>query len=253
MSLLDAFDLGLATATAGLPHQAAAARLAELTFVRENPYTLWLYHLHALIRSTLRTADDATDDRWTDADRQAAAERALTALGQQWRAAPGPSRRLLVGCLRQGLALARDHRLSLGWLTDAAYAYTDDYVWEPLPRPAVAAPKPPPPASWDAWPAIPMHWTTNPSARCRNGLPPPACAGYSSPPASCRHAMRISPSSPTGSHEPLPKSQRGTPISFVRSPGGTSSATLADAQPAAVTPTPRTRATAATSLPPSTS
>ncbi|MFB7185485.1 hypothetical protein ACFC0C_22320 [Streptomyces sp. NPDC056178] len=162
MSLLDAFDLGLATATAGLPHQAAAARLAELTFVRENPYTLWLYHLHALIRSTLRTADDATDDRWTDADRQAAAERALTELGQQWRAAPGPSRRLLVGCLRQGLALARDHRLGLGWLTDAAY--TDDYVWEPLPRPAVAAPnprRPPPgtpgPRSPCTGPRIPRH------------------------------------------------------------------------------------------------
>ncbi|MFG2631050.1 ATP/GTP-binding protein [Streptomyces sp. NPDC048473] len=136
VSLLDAFDLPLATATAGLPHQAAAARLVERPFVRENPYALWPYHLHALIRSTLRTADDATDDRWTDADWQAAATRALTALGEQWRAAPGPGRRLLVGALRQGLALARDHRLDLGWLTDAAYAYTDDYVWEPLPLPA---------------------------------------------------------------------------------------------------------------------
>ncbi|MFF3129312.1 hypothetical protein ACFVRD_45570 [Streptomyces sp. NPDC057908] len=62
------FDLGLATATAGLPHQAAAARLAERPFVRENPYALWPYHLHAMTRSTLRTADNATDDRWTDAD-----------------------------------------------------------------------------------------------------------------------------------------------------------------------------------------
>ncbi|MFG3532723.1 ATP/GTP-binding protein [Streptomyces sp. NPDC047917] len=136
VSLLDAFDLPLATATAGLPHQAAAARLVERPFVREDPYALWPYHLHALIRSTLRTADDATDDRWTDADWQAAAERALHALGEQWRTVPGPGRRLLVGCLRQGLALARDHRLDLGWLTDAAYAYTDDYVWEPLPLPA---------------------------------------------------------------------------------------------------------------------
>ncbi|MCT2546224.1 ATP/GTP-binding protein [Streptomyces atratus] len=136
VSLLDAFDLPLATATAGLSHQAAAARLVERPFVRENPYALWPYHLHALIRSTLRTADDATDDRWTDADWQAAAERALAALGEQWRTTSGPGRRLLVGCLRQGLALARDHRLDLGWLTDAAYAYTDDYVWEPLPLPA---------------------------------------------------------------------------------------------------------------------
>lgn len=60
----------------------------------------------------------------------------LAALGEQWRTSSGPGRRLLVGCLRQGLVLARDHRLDLGWLTDAAYAYTDDYVWEPLPLPA---------------------------------------------------------------------------------------------------------------------
>ncbi|MFF5491543.1 ATP/GTP-binding protein [Streptomyces virginiae] len=135
VSLLDAFDLPLATQTAGLTHQAAAARLIERPFVRHDPFALWPYNLHALIRSTLRTADDATDDRWTDADWRAAATRALAALGEQWRAAAGPDRRLLVGCLRQGLALARDHRLDLDWLTDAAHAYTDDYVWEPLPLP----------------------------------------------------------------------------------------------------------------------
>ena len=135
VSLFDAFDLDLATRAAGVTHQAAAARLVERPFVREDPFALWPYHLHALIRSTLRTADDATDDRWTDADWQAAAERALGALGEQWKTAAGPDRRLLVGCLRQGLALARDHRLDLGWLAEAAYAYTADYVWEPLPLP----------------------------------------------------------------------------------------------------------------------
>ncbi|MBT2505887.1 hypothetical protein J7I98_08230 [Streptomyces sp. ISL-98] len=135
VSLFDAFDLDLATRAAGLTHQAAAARLVERPFVRNDPFALWPHHLHALIRSTLRTADDATDDRWTDADWRAAATRALDALGEQWRITAGPDRRLLVGCLRQGLALARDHRLDLGWLADAAYAYTDDYVWEPLPLP----------------------------------------------------------------------------------------------------------------------
>ncbi|MEU2956708.1 hypothetical protein [Streptomyces xanthochromogenes] len=45
----------------------------------------------------------------------------------------------LVACLRQGLRLAREHRLGdLGWLTDAAFAYTDDSVWEPLSPPASA-------------------------------------------------------------------------------------------------------------------
>ncbi|TDU80673.1 hypothetical protein [Streptomyces sp. KS 21] len=136
VSLVDAFDLPLATAAAGLSHLSAAARLVERPFVRHDPFALWPYHLHALIRSTLRTADDATDDRWTDTDWQRAAARALAALGAQWQTSSGPDRRLLVGCLRQGLALARDHRLELGWLTDAAWAYTDDYVWEPLPLPA---------------------------------------------------------------------------------------------------------------------
>ncbi|MFH9959051.1 ATP/GTP-binding protein [Streptomyces roseolus] len=146
VSLLDAFDLDLATRTAGLPHQAAAARLVERPFVRTDEFALWPHHLHALIRSTLRTADDATDDRWTDADWHAAAARALDALGEQWRTATGPNRRLLVGCLRQGLALARDHRLDLGWLTDAAQAYTADYVWEPLPLPDADAAGPATPA-----------------------------------------------------------------------------------------------------------
>ncbi|MFD8288018.1 ATP/GTP-binding protein [Streptomyces lavendulae] len=133
VSLLDAFDLPVATAAAGLSHLSAAARLVERPFVRHDPFALWPYHLHALIRSTLRTADDATDDRWTDTDWQRAAARALAALGAQWQTGSGPDRRLLVGCLRQGLALGRDHRLELGWLTDAAWAYTDDSVWEPLP------------------------------------------------------------------------------------------------------------------------
>ena len=146
VSLLDAFDLPLATATAGLPHQAPAARLIERPFIRHDSFALWPYHLHALIRSTLRSADDATDDSWTDTDWKTAAARALTALGDQFTTHTGPNRRLLIGCLRQGLALARDHQLDLGWLTDAAWAYTDDYVWEPLPlpdsgdtRPATAA------------------------------------------------------------------------------------------------------------------
>ncbi|MFI1890625.1 hypothetical protein [Streptomyces jumonjinensis] len=48
-----------------------------------------------------------------------------------------PTRMFLVACLRLGLRLARDHRLAdLGWLTEAAFAYTDDSVWEPLAPPA---------------------------------------------------------------------------------------------------------------------
>jgi hypothetical protein len=140
IALLDAFDLDLATKSAGLTRQAAARRLIERPFVSENPFGLWPYYLHGLIRSTLRGADDHTDDRWTPADWHAAATRALTALGEQWAAGPDRDRLLLIGCLRQGLTLARDFRLDLGWLTDAAWAYVSDSVWEPVAPPTPAAP-----------------------------------------------------------------------------------------------------------------
>ncbi|MEV8418971.1 hypothetical protein AB0P45_36220 [Streptomyces niveus] len=45
VALLDAFDLSLATAAAGLQHQAPALRLIERPFVRENAFGLWPYHL----------------------------------------------------------------------------------------------------------------------------------------------------------------------------------------------------------------
>ncbi|WP_316782906.1 ATP/GTP-binding protein [Streptomyces sasae] len=137
-SLLDAWDLDLATQAAGLPHQSAARRLIERPMISEDPHATWPYHLHAAIRTALRTAGDHTEDQWTPADWHQAAVRALAALGQQWHDAGAliPSRTLLVACLRQGLRLARDHRLDdLAWLTDAAYAYTDDSVWEPIAPP----------------------------------------------------------------------------------------------------------------------
>ncbi|WP_380286467.1 ATP/GTP-binding protein [Kitasatospora purpeofusca] len=136
-SLLDAFDVPLATAAAGLDRQAAALRLIERPFVREHEAALWPYHLHAVVRSTIRRADDHTDDRWSLDDWQHAAARALDALGGQWAAGrDAGGRALLTGCLRQGLVLARDHRLGLGWLADAAWAYVSDSVWEPIAPPA---------------------------------------------------------------------------------------------------------------------
>ncbi|MEU5682422.1 ATP/GTP-binding protein [Streptomyces venezuelae] len=131
-SLFSSFDVALATRAAGLPQQAPALRLVERPFVRETPFGLWPYHLHALIRATIRGADDQTDDRWSPADWQQAANRALAALGEQWSSGSDRDRLLLVGCLRQGLAIARDYRLDLGWLTEAAWTYVGDSVWEPL-------------------------------------------------------------------------------------------------------------------------
>ncbi|MFI9788521.1 ATP/GTP-binding protein [Kitasatospora sp. NPDC051984] len=138
-SLLDAFDLDLATRTAGLTRQAAAHRLAERPLVRHDPLGIWPYHLHALVASTLRTATDRTDDAWAEADWHQAAARALAALGDQWSTRADEGRRVLVACLRQGLRLARDHALPLGWLADGAWAYIADSVWEPLDPPAPAA------------------------------------------------------------------------------------------------------------------
>lgn len=135
VALLDAFDLPLATAAAGLQHEAPALRLIERPFVRENVFGLWPYHLHGLIRSTVRGADDQADDRWSARDWEQAAKRALAALGEQCSARTGRDRRRLVGCLRQGLALARDFQLDLGWLAEAAWAYVSDSVWEPLAPP----------------------------------------------------------------------------------------------------------------------
>ncbi|MGW4983086.1 ATP/GTP-binding protein [Streptomyces mirabilis] len=142
VSLLDAFDLALATRAAGLTHEAAAQRLTERPFIRQSPFGQWPFHLHALIRSTIRNADDQTDDRWSDGDWRAAAARAFSALGEQWSASEAPDRLLLVGCLQQGLPLARDYNLDLDWLTDAAWAYVGDSVWEPITPPAAGAPAP---------------------------------------------------------------------------------------------------------------
>ncbi|WP_159031053.1 ATP/GTP-binding protein [Streptomyces sp. 769] len=135
VSLLDAFDIPLAAHAAGLTHDAPVLRLIERPLIEENPFGLWPYHLHALIRSTVRTADDRTDDRWSPQDWRRAATRALAALGEQWRTHDAPGRLLLVGCLRQGLALARDFQLDLGWLAEGAWAYVSDSVWEPLAPP----------------------------------------------------------------------------------------------------------------------
>ncbi|MGA5363921.1 ATP/GTP-binding protein [Streptomyces purpurascens] len=135
VSLLDAFDVPLATRAAGLAHEGPALRLTERPFVRENPFGLWPFHLHGLIRSAVRNADDTTDDRWSEADWQQAAQRAFTTLSEQHHNSPGPGRLLLIACLRQGLRLASDHRLNLDWLTDAAWAYVSDSVWEPLAPP----------------------------------------------------------------------------------------------------------------------
>ncbi|MFB6534863.1 hypothetical protein ACFCY8_21245 [Streptomyces noursei] len=132
VSLLDAFSVELAAAAAGLDHDAPALDLVERPFVDSDPTAPWPYRLHALIRDAVREADSTSEDRWSPADWQRAAQRAFQALGRQ---AAGDRARL-VAALRQGLRLARDYDLDLGWLVDAAFRYVDDFIWEPLELPA---------------------------------------------------------------------------------------------------------------------
>ena len=97
---------------------------------------MWPFHVHDLIRAAIRNADDGSDDRWSEQDWQRAAQRAFRALESQWRQDLRRDRTALVGCLQQGLLLARDFHLDLDWLADAAFQYAGDSVWEPLAIPA---------------------------------------------------------------------------------------------------------------------
>ncbi|WP_406515749.1 ATP/GTP-binding protein [Streptomyces sp. NBC_00873] len=134
VSLLDSFSVELATAAAGLDHDAPALDLIERPFVDTDPGAPWRYRLHNLVRDVVREADHTSEDRWSEADWQRAARRTFTALGRE---ATGDDRNRLVAALRQGLRLARDYRLDLGWLADAAFRYVDDFIWEPIELPVL--------------------------------------------------------------------------------------------------------------------
>ncbi|MFF7984777.1 ATP/GTP-binding protein [Streptomyces sp. NPDC007901] len=136
VSLLSAFSVPLATQAAGMQHDAPALRLTERPFIRQSSSGVWPFHVHDLIRAAIRNPDDASDDRWSEQDWQRAAQRAFHALESQWRQDLRRNRAILVSCLQQGLLLARDFHLDLGWLADAAFQYVSDSIWEPLVLPA---------------------------------------------------------------------------------------------------------------------
>ncbi|MEU8971613.1 ATP/GTP-binding protein [Streptomyces monashensis] len=132
VSLLSAFSVPLATKVSGLEHDAPALRLTERPFVREAAHERWPFHLHDVIRAAIRSAPDTGDDRWSPQDWQRAAERAFHALADEWRHDLRHDRTVLVGCLQEGLWLAREFQLGLDWLVDAAFQYVADSIWEPL-------------------------------------------------------------------------------------------------------------------------
>ncbi|MEV6961335.1 ATP/GTP-binding protein [Streptomyces sp. NPDC051207] len=135
VSLLSAFSVPLATKVAGMDHDSPALRLIERPFIRESSSGVWPFHIHDLIRSAIRNADDGSDDRWSQEDWQRAAQRGFHALEEQWRHDVRRDRTVLVGCLQQGLLLARDFDLDVDWLGDAAFQYVADSIWEPLSLP----------------------------------------------------------------------------------------------------------------------
>ncbi|MGW0734435.1 ATP/GTP-binding protein [Streptomyces sp. NPDC002851] len=134
VSLLDSFSVELAAAAAGLDHDAPALELVERPFVDMDPGAPWPYRLHSLVREAMLEADSTSEDRWSEADWRRAAQRTLDALGRE----ADTDRTRLVAALRQGLTLARDYGLDLGWLGDAAFGYVDDFVWEPIELPSTA-------------------------------------------------------------------------------------------------------------------
>lgn len=134
VSLLDSFSVDLATAASGLEQDGPTLQLVERPFVDSDPGAPWPYHLHDLIREAVLDADETAEDRWSAADRQRAAQRTFDALGAEL-PPPGEGRQRLLACLTQGLRLARDRDLELGWLVDAAFRYVADFVWEPVELP----------------------------------------------------------------------------------------------------------------------
>jgi hypothetical protein len=140
VSLLDSFSVDLATAASGLDRDAPALQLIDRPFIDTDHTAPWPYHLHNLIRDVIREADETAEDRWSSADWRRAAQRTFDALGAELpEAGDHQQRGRLVACLTQGLRLARDHGLELGWLIDAAYRYVADFVWEPVELPAETA------------------------------------------------------------------------------------------------------------------
>ncbi len=120
-----------------IAYEAMRALRPDQAFVCLVPsaFGLWPFHLHGLIRSTIRTADDCTDDRWSPRDWAHTAQRALVALGEQRNTSPPGTGSCSSAPAPGPACLARDHLLELGWLADAAWSCVSDSIWEPIAHP----------------------------------------------------------------------------------------------------------------------
>ncbi|MEU5216847.1 ATP/GTP-binding protein [Streptomyces sp. NPDC020807] len=138
-SMLDGFSVDIVTAGAGLSSEAAALRLTDRPFIQFDSMAQWPFHMHALVRSLVRDADRGLDDSWSTRDWHNAAQRMLDQLALTARTAQRQhDRRTLISCLNQGMLLAHEHGLPLGWLVEGAFWYVDDMTWEPTLRPRIS-------------------------------------------------------------------------------------------------------------------
>ncbi|MGR4883367.1 ATP/GTP-binding protein [Streptomyces sp. LARHCF249] len=138
-SMLDGFSIEIVTAGAGLTSEAAALRLTNRPFVQFDSAAQWPFHMHALVRSLVRDADQGLDDSWSTRDWRNAAQRMLDELADTARTAQrAHDRRTLISCLNQGMLLAHEQGLPLGWLVEGAFWYVDDMTWEPTLRPRIS-------------------------------------------------------------------------------------------------------------------
>jgi hypothetical protein len=136
LSLLDSFDLELASAVASLTTEATAVRLSQRPFVEFDGSAPFPYSLHRLVRSAVQVADGPDD--FTPADWARYAAFVFNKLGERYyRAVRDGDRTLANSALNQALRLADERSLELGWCVDAAYAFVEDSLWEGSVRPLI--------------------------------------------------------------------------------------------------------------------
>lgn len=136
MSMLDGFDLPLAAAAAGQPEGAAVA-FETRSLIRADREGFWPYHLSDAIRSCVRKSR-VLRGAWTSRDWADAAGLAVTELGERYRQSREVrDRNAVINYLNQSIRLAHEYDLDLGWITEAACTYVEDYVWEPTLMPQV--------------------------------------------------------------------------------------------------------------------
>ena len=140
LSLLDSFDVRLATAVAQLPSEAAAVRLSRRSFVDTYEPAPFPYAIHRLLREQIRESDSGPD-AFTAADWRRYVTRSFDELGARFaEARPAGDRPLVISLLNQALRLADEFDLPVGWTAGAAYAYVEDSLWEDSLRPLVRLP-----------------------------------------------------------------------------------------------------------------